>query len=96
MWKNMVGFGKLHYQYPSGHEGNMPALGLGIRKKGISLYCSYKIEQYKELEFLGLYSIGKGCIHIKDLEDIRIEVLESIIRDAIRDTVRLSFITVVE
>lgn len=93
LWGSIIGFGNLHYKYPSGHEGNMPLLGIANRKQAITLYLSFNLEQYPELSNLGKHSIGKGCLYIKKLSDINIQVLESLIVDAINDTMKLPFIT---
>ena len=93
LWGSIIGFGNLHYKYQTGHEGNMPLLGLASRKQAITLYLSFNLEQYPELSNLGKHSIGKGCLYIKKLSDINIQVLESLIVDAINDTMKLPFIT---
>ena len=39
MWgSSIIGFGKYHYKYESGHEGNAPLLGFSPRKSAISYY----------------------------------------------------------
>ncbi|RZL19051.1 MAG: DUF1801 domain-containing protein, partial [Pedobacter sp.] len=39
MWgPSIIGFGKYHYKYASGHEGDAPLLGFSPRKAAISLY----------------------------------------------------------
>jgi hypothetical protein len=93
LWGSIIGFGNLHYKYQTGHEGNMPLLGLASRKQAITLYLSFNLEQYPQLSKLGKHSIGKGCLYIKKLSDINMDVLESLISDTMKDTMKLSFIT---
>ena len=93
LWGTIIGFGNLHYKYQTGHEGNMPLLGLASRKQAITLYLSFNLEQYPELSNLGKHSIGKGCLYIKKLSDINILVLESLIKKTMNDTMKLPFIT---
>ena len=39
MWgPSIIGFGAYHYQYASGHEGDMPLVGFSLRKTAIVLY----------------------------------------------------------
>lgn len=50
MWgPSIVGFGRYHYKYDSGHEGDAPILGFSPRKDAISLYLSLPTEKREEL-----------------------------------------------
>ena len=93
LWGTIIGFGNLHYKYATGHEGNMPLFGLASRKHAITLYVAYELEKYSQLQHLGKHKIGKACLYINKLSDVRLEVLESLIRDGIRDTYNYDFIT---
>jgi hypothetical protein len=96
LWGSIIGFGRLKYVYKSGHSGEMPLVGLASRKQSITLYLSYDINKFYELNNLGKYKTGKGCLYIKKLEDINIDVMRSLIKDAIRDTISLDFISEIE
>lgn len=82
----MLGFGKYHYKYPSGREGDWALIGLASQKNYISLYiCAtvdgkYLAEKYKAR--IPKASIGKSCIRIKHAVDIDLSVLKAILRDA--------------
>lgn len=83
----MIGFGKYHYKYSSGREGDWMLIGLASQKKYISLYiCSVKeennyiAEQYKKE--LPKTSIGKSCIRFKDIKDIDLTILKEILLEA--------------
>lgn len=84
----MLGFGKYHYKYPSGREGDWALVGLASQKQYISLYvCAtidgqYIAEKYKDK--LPKASIGKSCIRIKHAADIDQKVLEAILREAVK------------
>lgn len=93
LWGSIVGFGNLHYRYPSGHEGDMPLVGLANRKQAITLYLSYQIDQYEELQALGKHTHGKGCLYIKKLSDVNLDVLKELIKHAIKDILSYDFIT---
>ncbi|NCC55938.1 MAG: DUF1801 domain-containing protein [Erysipelotrichia bacterium] len=91
LWGTILGFGSLHYKYPTGREGDMPIIGLASRKNAITLYLSYDIEKYEELKNLGKYTHGKGCLYIKKLTDVNLNILEDLISHAAHDVFNLSF-----
>lgn len=93
MWGTIIGFGNLHYKYKTGHEGDMPLFGLANRKQAITLYVSYTLEKYPQLKELGTYKTGVSCLYIKKLTDVNMDVLESLIKDAIVDTLKISFVS---
>ena len=93
MWGIIIGYGNLHYKYKTGHEGDMPLFGLANRKQAITLYVSYTLEKYPQLKQLGKFSMGKSCLYIKKVSDINLDVLESLITDAIKDTLAISFVS---
>jgi hypothetical protein len=82
MWGNsIVGFGAYHYRYPSGREGDAPAAGFSPRKAATTVYLSDGVGQHVALlERLGPHKLGVGCVYLKDLIDIDLEVLEELIR----------------
>lgn len=88
MWgETMIGYGKYHYRYASGHEGEAMMVGFSPRKAKISLYLAvYTKEGAKVLESLGKYTKGKSCVYINKIEDIDIEVLKKLIRLTVKDT----------
>jgi len=91
LWGTIIGFGSLHYKYPTRREGDMPIIGLASRKNAITLYLSYDIEKYEELKNLGKYTHGKGCLYIKKLMDVNLNILEDLISHAAHDVFNLSF-----
>ena len=96
LWGSIIGFGRLKYVYKSGHSGEMPVVGLASRKQAITLYLSYDINKLINLNKLGKYKTGKGCLYIKKLDDIDINVMRTLIVEAIKDTKNLDFITEME
>lgn len=93
LWGSIIGFGNLHYKYKTGHEGDMPLFGFANRKQAITLYVSYTLEKYEQLKSLGKFTIGKSCLYVKKLSDINLDVLESLIVEANKDTMKISFVT---
>lgn len=85
MWgPSIVGFGSYHYKYESGREGDSPLLGFSPRAAALTLYLSGSFEQREELlEKFGKYKSEKGCIYIKKLDDIKIDILQMMITNHI-------------
>lgn len=83
MWGSMIGFGKIHYKYESKHEGETFEFGFASRKQVITLYLGCDVSKFKTLNQLGKYKQGKGCLYIKKLLDIDIDVLKLIIKEAV-------------
>lgn len=77
MWgTSIVGFGKYHYKYESGREGDAPLTGIASRAKTITLYLGTKFEKSEELfSKLGKYKLSGGCVHIQKLEDVDLKIL---------------------
>jgi hypothetical protein len=86
MWgPAIVGFGQYHYKYASGHEGDICKVGFSPRKGNLSLYVLAGAEgQSALLAELGKHKAGKGCLYVKKLSDIKLDVLESMIRNTMR------------
>jgi hypothetical protein len=75
----IIGFGTVHYVYESGREGDTVAIGFSPRKQNISLYLTGGLSKIEdELLQLGKFKTGKGCLYIKSLSDVNVEVLEKI------------------
>jgi len=96
LWGTIIGFGKLYYKYPTGHDGFMPIIGLASRKNAITLYLSYDIGAYPELNRLGKYSIGKSCLYIKKLTDVDLNVLKEMITKSYHESITYDFVTLID
>jgi len=85
MWgDSIVGFGDYHYKSAAGREGDWFLTGFSPRKQNLTLYIMGYLEYYPDhLEKLGKFKNGKGCLYIKKLEDIDMDVLESLITTSI-------------
>ena len=84
MWgPSIVGFGKYHYKYESGNEGDMCMAGFSPRKEALTIYILPGFERNKSLmKKLGKYKTGKSCLYIKRLDDVDIKVLTELISDS--------------
>jgi len=82
----MLGYGKFHYKYASGREGDWMKIGIANNKQYISVYCcaaddnGYVAERYKER--LPKASIGKSCVRFKRVSDLDEDVLRELIRES--------------
>jgi nucleoid DNA-binding protein len=81
MWgTSIIGFGKYHYKYESGREGDFMRSGFAARKANIVLYIMSGFSEYDSLlEQMGKHKHGKGCLYIKRLSDIDESILEEIV-----------------
>jgi len=79
MWgPSIVGFGRYHYTYDSGHSGEMCRIGFSPRKAQLVLYgLRMGDEAEAMLARLGKHSTGKGCLYVKKLADVDLAVLEA-------------------
>ncbi len=86
MWgPSIIGFGSYHYKSErSRQEGDWPLVGFSPRKAAISLYVYAGIPAQDEmLKELGKYKIGKACIYVNKLADIRQDVLIRLIQSSV-------------
>ncbi|HJS29686.1 MAG TPA: DUF1801 domain-containing protein [Anaerolineales bacterium] len=85
MWgDSIIGFGDYHYKYASGREADWFAAGFSPRKQNLTLYLMSGFGGYEEvLSRLGKHSTGKGCLYIKKLDDIDLDVLEELVRKSV-------------
>jgi hypothetical protein len=81
----MLAYGRYHYRYASGREGDWFRIGLASHKRYISLYVTaadgerYLAETYKDR--LRKADIGKSCVRFTKLEDLDRSALASLIRE---------------
>jgi hypothetical protein len=80
MWgSSIVGFGRYHYRYDSGREGDAAALGFSPRAKELVVYLSADARDKDALlARLGKHRTGKSCLYIKSLADVDLEVLRDL------------------
>ena len=87
MWgPSLIGYGRYHYKYESGREGDMLLTGFSPRMQNLSLYIlpGYQFGNMEEkLNRLGKHKLGKACLYINKLADVDMDVLEEIVLDGI-------------
>lgn len=90
MWgPTIVGYGSYHYKYASGHEGSCCLAGFSPRKAAISVYITAGFaEMGPLLKKLGPHKRAVGCLYLKRLDDVDLQVLEQMIRTSVADVRR--------
>lgn len=85
MWgSSIIGFGRYHYKYASGREGDWFVTGFASRSKNITLYIMADFDDYDELmRKLGKHTTGKSCLYIKKLEDVDQDVLRELVKQSV-------------
>ena len=82
----ILGYGTYHYRYASGREGDSTVVGLASNKRHISLYVAAVVDGRYLAETcaprLPKASIGKGCIRVRRVADLDLEVLAELLREA--------------
>lgn len=78
MWgPSIIGFGRYHYRYDSGREGESCRIGFAPRKTELVFYLA----GLDDVDFadLGKHRRGKGCLYVKRLAIVDMAVLEALI-----------------
>ncbi|KCV81910.1 hypothetical protein ATO10_08693 [Actibacterium atlanticum] len=87
MWgPSIIGYGRYHYRYASGREGDFLATGFSPRKANFSVYIMPGYANFDGiLGRLGKHKTGKSCLYFNKLADIDQEVLAELIRAGLKD-----------
>jgi hypothetical protein len=90
MWgPGIVGFGSYHYRYESGREGDSCLVGFASRKGDISVYLVAGFPGREELlARLGKHKMGKGCLYVRRLGDLDLQVLEQLVVGSVAEVQR--------
>ena len=85
MWgSSIVGFGRYHYKYASGREGEWMVTGFSPRKGDLTLYLMLGFERFPALmKRLGKFKTGKSCLYVKRLADIDEDVLKELVKTSV-------------
>lgn len=84
MWgPTIVGFGSYDYTYASGRTGTSCVLGFASRTQELVLYGLRGAEDREQLlARLGPHREGKGCVYVKRLADLDLDVLRTLAASA--------------
>ena len=87
MWgPSIIGFGRYHYVYDSGREGDFMLAGFSPRKSNLVIYTMPGYADLDDqLERLGKHKIGKSCLYVNKLADVDVSVLEEIVADGVAE-----------
>ena len=90
MWgPSIVGFGRYHYKYASGHEGDSALAAFAARGRELVVYIAESFEGRDALlARLGEHKIGKVCVYIRRLANVDLTVLETLVARSIEETKR--------
>ena len=87
MWgTSIIGFGKKIYHYVSGRNVEYFLIGFSIRKKAITIYLM-NLGSKQDFSLLGKHDKGVGCLYIKSLQHIHMEVLKEIFIKSIKEAI---------
>jgi hypothetical protein len=82
---SIVGFGKYHYKYDSGHEGDGALVSFSPRKQNLVVYIMPGFSEFPDLmKKLGKYKTGKSCLYLNKLDDVDEGVLEELIERSVK------------
>ena len=82
----LIGYGKYHYKYASGREGDWFTVGLASGKSGYALHIcvggegGYLVEQ--NAAELGKVKTGRSCINFKKLEELNLAAAMKLVKQA--------------
>lgn len=87
MWgPSIIGFGRYHYRYKTGREGDSFATGFSPRKANLVLYVMPGYQDYGAImDRLGKHRLGKSCLYLNKLADVDLEVLRELIATGVAD-----------
>ncbi len=83
MWgTSIVGFGQYHYKSErSTQEGDWPLIGFSPRKQNLTLYMMHGFDGLEDLlEKLGKNKTSVGCLYLKRLSDVDLDILSKMIK----------------
>lgn len=81
MWgESIVGFGRFHYRYDSGREGDWFLAGFSPRKQDLTVYVMGGLKDNAALlAKLGTHRMSAGCLYLRRLAEVDLAVLEAIV-----------------
>ena len=87
MWgPSIIGYGRYHYKYESGREGEFMMTGFSPRKANQVIYIMPGYTDHSAiLDRIGKSKIGKSCLYINKLADIDLDVLRELITAGFED-----------
>ena len=83
---SIVGFGRYHYRYDTGTEGNAPLAAFAPRKQELVVYLVSGYQQRYDvlLDRLGPHRTGTACLYLKRLSTLDLDVLRTLVVRSVR------------
>jgi hypothetical protein len=82
----LIGYGKYHFKYASGREGDWFLIGLAAGKSHYSLHiCAGDRDGYlveRNAAKLGQVKTGRSCINFRRLEDLKLDAAMKLVKQA--------------
>jgi hypothetical protein len=92
LWGSILGFGQYAYRYDSGREGTAPAAGFSPRKAATTIYLADGVGSHDDLlQDLGPHTTGVGCIYVKNLESVDLDILSRIVSRSYETLIRETY-----
>ena len=83
---SIAGYGRYHYRYRSGREGDWFVTGFSPRKQYLTIYIMPGFEKYPDLMGrLGRYKTGRSCLYLRRLDDVDQEALAGLVARSVAD-----------
>lgn len=77
---SIIAFGKYKYKRKNGEEYEWFNVGFSPASKHTSVYLMFDIAKEEELlSQLGPHQLGKGCLYIKSLDEVNLDILGKLI-----------------
>ena len=91
MWsKGTIGFGKYHYEYSSGQQGEFFKVDFAPREQNLTIYIMSGLQGFDDiLTRPGPHKASKSTIKINHLSDIAEDALTDLIRECVRHIERV-------
>jgi len=85
MWgDSLIGYGKYHYVYESGREGDAFLTGFSPRTQNMVIYIMPGFKPYSGLlKKLGKHKNSVSCLYFNKLADLNCQVLEQLIEKSV-------------
>ena len=83
-WNIGISYGKYHYRYESGVEGDFPLVAFAARKVNMVVYIMPGFSEYGDLlDKLGKHKTGKSCLYLGRLASIDLSVLGQLVGESV-------------
>ncbi len=82
---SIIGFGSQTIQYANGKTAAWPIVAFSPRKQDLTLYVGASKAPKALLRQLGKHKVSGGCLHIKRLSDVDLDVLTKLVTASVNN-----------